>query len=56
MTEIANHTAEQKNALQDIETFYTRLGTYRGLSEALLNYTKQTDAIDWTPWKEERFY
>jgi len=56
MTEIAKHRAEHTTELKEVTTFYTRLGIYRGLSEALLNYTKQTDAINWTPWKEERFY
>ena len=56
MTTIANDASRTKTDLKEIETFYSRLGTYRGLSEALLNYTKQTSAINWTPWKEERFY
>ncbi|WP_162027624.1 MULTISPECIES: FUSC family protein [unclassified Lentimonas] len=56
MSTIANQSTGTNTELHEIEAFYRRLSTYRGLSEALLNYAKQTDAINWTPWKEERFY
>jgi hypothetical protein len=34
---------------------YRLLGSYRGLSEALVNFIKQAAAIDWTRLREERF-
>jgi len=40
---------------QDIESFYRLLAAYRGVSEALLNYLGAASAIDWAPWREERF-
>ena len=40
---------------QEAENFYRLLGAYRGVSEALIDYTENADVIDWTPWREERF-
>jgi uncharacterized membrane protein YccC len=34
---------------------YHRLGAYRGLSEALVEYAGSAGAINWTDWKKERF-
>ena len=39
----------------EANSFYHLLGTYRGLSEALVGYSKSTDSIDWSRWKEQRF-
>ncbi|NOQ13157.1 MAG: hypothetical protein GQ583_01575 [Methyloprofundus sp.] len=37
------------------ENFYRLLGSYQGVSEALLEYTGNADAIDWGEWREARF-
>jgi uncharacterized membrane protein YccC len=42
------------SASQD-ENFYRLLGAYRGVSEALVEYTGNAGNIDWTGWREERF-
>ena len=35
--------------------FYRLLGAYRGSSEALLDFARSCDKVDWIPWYEERF-
>jgi uncharacterized membrane protein YccC len=35
---------------------YHLLGAYRGFSEALIDYTGSAGLINWTAWREERFY
>jgi len=50
-----NETAEGQFSDQDAEEFYRLLGAYRGVSEALVDYAGNADAIDWEPWREERF-
>ena len=35
--------------------FYRLLGAYRGSSEALLDFARLCDKVDWAPWFEERF-
>ena len=35
--------------------FYRLLGAYRGSSEALLDFARLCDKVDWVPWYEERF-
>ena len=41
--------------VQDGENFYSLLGAFRGVSDALVAYAASAGAIDWTPWREERF-
>jgi len=41
---------------QDGENFYRLLGACRGVADALANYVDSAGAIDWAPWREERFY
>ena len=40
---------------EDYASFYRVLGSYRGLSEALVGYAEQAEGIDWKPWQESRF-
>ena len=40
---------------RDEENFYRLLGAYRGISEALVDFTETAGVIDWAPWREERF-
>jgi len=48
--------AENKRfSARDGENFYSLLGAYRGVCEALEDYAASAGAIDWTPWREERF-
>jgi len=39
----------------DYENFYRLLGSYRGLSEAAIDYAQLADGINWAPWQEARF-
>ena len=50
-----NKTADGQFSDDDAEEFYRLLGAYRGVSEALVDYAGNADAIDWEPWREERF-
>ena len=40
---------------RDEENFYRLLSAYRGISEALVDFTETAGVIDWAPWREERF-
>ena len=40
---------------EDYVNFYRLLGTYRGLSEALVGYAQIAEGVNWTQWQEERF-
>jgi hypothetical protein len=35
--------------------FYRLMGSFRGLSEALLDFRELAGHIDWEPWREARF-
>jgi uncharacterized membrane protein YccC len=50
-----NKTTDGQFSDQEAEEFYRLLGAYRGVSEALVDYAGNADAIDWEPWSEERF-
>ena len=41
---------------RDGENFYRLLGACRGVADALAAYVASAGAIDWAPWREERFY
>ena len=40
---------------QHTENLYALLGSYRGVSEALLDLVESLGTIEWQPWYEERF-
>ncbi len=40
---------------EDYENFYRRLGSYRGLTEAVNDYARIAAAFDWPRWQEMRF-
>ncbi len=40
---------------QDSENFYRLLSSYRGLSEAVVSYTRRAETFDWPRWRETRF-
>ena len=39
----------------DYDSLYRLLGSYRGLSEAAIDYAQLADGINWAPWREARF-
>ena len=39
----------------EAEQFYRLLGSYRGLSEALIDYAGCAGVVDWDRWREEKF-
>jgi len=53
--ETLNKTTKGQLSTQDGENFYRLLGAYRGMSNALIDYTGSTDDIDWSYWREPRF-
>lgn len=55
INEVVDTASGGQHSDQDVENFYRLLGSYRGVSEALLNYTDNAVAIDWAPWHQERF-
>jgi uncharacterized membrane protein YccC len=40
---------------EDYENFYQRLGSYRGLTEAVNDYVRVAATFDWPRWQEMRF-
>jgi hypothetical protein len=40
---------------EDYKNFYRLMGSYRGLSEAVVAHAKVAGGIDWVQWREERF-
>ena len=46
---------EGEMSADDYENFYQRLGNYRGLSEAVVDYSRVAAGFDWPRWQETRF-
>jgi hypothetical protein len=40
---------------EDYENAYRLLGGFRGLSEAMIDYARLADGMNWAQWREERF-
>jgi uncharacterized membrane protein YccC len=55
INETFNRIEPDKLNDEDYVNFYRSLGTYRGLSEALVGYAQFAQGINWTPWREARF-
>jgi hypothetical protein len=55
INETFNRIEPDKLHDEDYVNFYRSLGTYRGLSEALVEYAQFAQGINWTPWREARF-
>jgi len=55
INETFNRIEPDKLKDEDYVNFYRLLGTYRGLSEALVEYVQLTQGINWTQWEEARF-
>ena len=47
--------ATERLSDQDGENFYGLLGAYRGVSEALVDYSEDAGVIQWARWREARF-
>jgi hypothetical protein len=47
--------ATERLSDQDGENFYGLLGAYRGVSEALVDYSEEAGVIQWARWRETRF-
>jgi hypothetical protein len=46
---------EDELSTEDYENFYRRLGHYRGLSEAAVDFARVAETFDWQRWRETRF-
>ncbi len=46
---------EEEVSTEDYENFYRRLGLYRGLSEAAVEFSRAAEKLDWPRWRETRF-
>ena len=55
INETFNRIEPDKLNDEDYVNFYRLLGTYRGLSEALVGYVQLAQGINWTQWEEARF-
>ena len=53
--ETLNKAPETPTREQDAVNFYSLLGAFRSVSEALVDYVGKAAAINWTPWQEDRF-
>ncbi|MGI9263331.1 MAG: FUSC family protein, partial [Gammaproteobacteria bacterium] len=53
--ETLDSTPEGHISERDGEKFYRLLGSYRGVSDALVDYAGSAGAIEWRHWHEERF-
>jgi uncharacterized membrane protein YccC len=53
--ETLDRTAEGQVSASDGENMYRLLGAYRGVSESMVRYAGSANAIQWEPWREERF-
>ena len=40
---------------EDYKNFYRLIGSYRGLSESVVEHAKLAQGINWGQWKEARF-
>jgi len=55
INETFNRIEPDKLNDEDYVNFYRLLGSYRGLSEALVGYAQLTQGINWTQWREAKF-
>ena len=42
-------------SIDDLKSVYRLLGSYRGLSEAGIDFRRSAADIDWAQWQEARF-
>jgi uncharacterized membrane protein YccC len=53
--EVMDNSSDAQYSERDAESFYRLLNAYRAVSTALVDCAENAVAIDWTPWREERF-
>jgi uncharacterized membrane protein YccC len=53
--EILNSIGDEKISEEERKNFYQLLGSYRGLSQAVISYADKACIIDWLQWREEKF-
>jgi uncharacterized membrane protein YgaE (UPF0421/DUF939 family) len=53
--ETLNKAPETPTREQDAVNFYSLLGAFRSVSEALVDYVGKAAAIEWAPWQGDRF-
>jgi hypothetical protein len=53
--ETLDTTVKEQISNSDAQNFYRLLGAYQGMSRAVVAYAGSAGAIDWEPWREERF-
>jgi len=53
--EALDKAAEGQFSDREGENFYRLLGAYRGVSEAMVDYSGNAGVIDWVPWREDKF-
>ena len=55
INETFNRIEPDKLNDEDYANFYRLLGSYRGLSEALVGYVQLAEGVNWAQWEEARF-
>ena len=55
ITVVLDKASDEQLSEQDNENFYRLLGSYRGVSEALIEYAGTAHSVDWSRWRENRF-
>ena len=55
INETFNRIEPDKLKDEDYVNFYRLLGSYRGLSEALVGYVQLAEGVNWAQWEEARF-
>ncbi len=52
---VLDQAAERALSELDGERFYRLLGAYRGMPEAVIDYARTADGIEWIRWQDSRF-
>ncbi len=55
VNETLAQAGESELSTEDLDNFYRLLGSYRGLSEAMVGYAPLANGINWARWQEARF-
>jgi hypothetical protein len=55
ITAVLDRNSEKQLSEHKYESFYRLLGSYRGVSEALVDCAGSAHSINWSRWQEERF-
>jgi hypothetical protein len=55
MEAVLDKADETRVSAEERKNIYRLVGAHRGVSEALVDFAKQTVEINWAQWREERF-